>query len=127
MSEVIETRNARIWLGNDGIVRCLSKPGAEETLDTAKENVAGTWKVAVGHKRPLLVNMVAQKSITKEAREYYSGDDVANYSEATALIVGSPVSRVLGEVFIRLKKTNLPVKLFTSELDAIEWLKGFIK
>lgn len=127
MSEVIETRNARVWLGDDGIVRNEQKPGAEETLDDAKETIAATWKVSKGKKRPLLVNIVAQKSVSKEARDYYSGDEVANYIEATAIIVGFPVSRVLGGYFIRLRTSNLPIKLFTSEVDAIEWLKGYIK
>lgn len=126
MGEVIETRNAKVWLGDDGIIRSLQKHGAEETLDTAKENIAAILKVSKGKKRPLLVDMVAQKSITFEAREFYSDEARGSEGSALALLVGSPVSRVIGSVMIRISKPVLPIKLFTSEGDAIEWLRGFL-
>ncbi len=124
MSEVIETKNVRIWLGDDGIVRIVQKPGTEETLDTAKENIAASMKVSKEKKRPLLVDIVALKTMSHEAREFYGKVEDVN---AVALLVGSPVSRVLGTVFLGISKSKVPLKLFTSEEDAIEWLKGFLK
>lgn len=127
VNDVIETKNARIWLGDDGIVRNVQKPGAEETLDTAKEGIAAIHKVSKGKKRPLLVDLKAQKSMSREAREFYSDDTRDNEANAVVLLVDSPVSRIIGSVFLGINKPKLPIKLFTSEGDAIAWLKGFLK
>ncbi|MDD5434152.1 MAG: hypothetical protein PH343_01855 [Nitrospira sp.] len=127
MSEVIETRNGRIWLGDDGIVRYVTEPGTEETLDTAKETIAAILTVSKGKKRPLLVDIHAIKSITREAREFFGRDERERELTAIALLVGSPVSRIIGSVFIGINRPPNPLKLFTSEGDAIEWLKAFLK
>jgi hypothetical protein len=41
-----------------------------------------------------------------------------------ALLVGSPVTRVIGNFFIGLNKPRWPVRLFRSESDALAWLGG---
>jgi hypothetical protein len=46
---------------------------------------------------------------------------------ATALIVDSPVGRIIGNFFIGMNKPGIPVKIFDSEDKAIQWLRGFIK
>lgn len=37
------------------------------------------------------------------------------------------MSRVLGSFFIGLNKPTMPVKLFTSEKEALNWQQTFIK
>ena len=46
---------------------------------------------------------------------------------AQAIIVDSPVSRLIGSFFLGLNKPPFPTKLFTSEADAVEWLKGYLQ
>jgi hypothetical protein len=36
------------------------------------------------------------------------------------------MSRVIGNFFIGFSRTNIPTRLFTSEAEAIDWLKTFI-
>ena len=127
MEQEIMLQTGRIWLEEDGIVRATYFPKAEETLAEAKEHIAAVVKVSRGNKYPVLVDCRKLKSITREAREYYAGKETANAVSAMAVLMGSPVSRTLGNFFMRLNKPLSPTRLFTSETEALEWLKGFIQ
>jgi len=126
-SEVIETRSLRTWMGEDGIMRQVALPGSEHTLDDAKENVGITAKICKGKKVPGLIDIREVKSISREARMHYTGDENAKVLIALAMLVDSPVSRIIGNFFIGLNKAPFPCKLFSSESAAIEWLREFIK
>jgi len=126
-SEVIETRSLRTWMGEDGIMRQVALPGSEHTLDDAKENVEISAKIIKGKKVPGLVDIREVKSASREARMHYAGDENAKVLNAVAILIDSPVSRILGNFFIGLNKAPFPCKLFSSESAAIEWLREFIK
>jgi len=123
--EVIETSTARQWVGEDGILRAVMRTGAEEGLNEAKSNVEACARLAAGRRLPLLVDMRQIRFASREAREYHTGQVPARYSRAQALLVSSPVSRVVGNFMLGLHvaKASFPVRLFTSESEAIEWLK----
>lgn len=42
-----------------------------------------------------------------------------------ALIIDSPIGRVLGNFFISISRPLRPTKIFTDEIKAIKWLKKF--
>jgi hypothetical protein len=127
MQNAQTTRVARLWLGEDGIVRIIHVPGAEVTLEDAKETMAAYLKINQGKKRPLLVDTKTMHSMTRETRQYYAGEEAAQVASAVAVVVGTPVSRVLGNFYIGLGNPNLPTRLFSSEDEALEWLKGYIE
>lgn len=121
------SRVARLWLGEDGIVRIIHVPGAEVTLEDAKETMASYLKINQGKRRPLFIDTKMMKSMTRETRQYYSGAEAAKVAGAAAIIVGTPVSQVLGNFYIGLSNPYLPSRLFSSEDEALEWLKGYIE
>jgi len=120
-------RVAKLWLGEDGIVRIIHVPGAEVTLEDAQETMAAYLKIKKGKRRPLFVDTRKMKSIFREARKYYAGAEAIKVASAAALIVDTPVSRVLGNFFLGLSNPLLPSRLFSSEDEALEWLKGYLE
>jgi hypothetical protein len=46
---------------------------------------------------------------------------------AAALLIGSPLTRAIGNFFMGLNKPLIPTRLFTSETEALAWLKGFVR
>ena len=126
-TKVIKTPTGKAWLDEDGILRAVTDTGAEETLDDVKGNVAAFVKLSGGIRRPTLVDIRGAKSITREGRQYYRGEELTKVQSVLALLVGSPVSRILGNFFLGLNKMPHPARLFTSEAEAIKWLKGFVK
>lgn len=121
------SRVARLWLGEDGIVRIIHAPGAEVTLEDARETMAAYLKINRGKRRPLFIDTKTLKSMTRETRQYYSGEEAAKVASAAAIVVGTPVSRVLGNFYIGLSNPHLPSRLFSSEDAALAWLKGYVE
>ena len=69
--------------------------------------------------------MRATTEISKEARDYFANERTASIQRATALLVSSPVSRVIGNFFMGLNKPMSPTRMFTDTAAAIQWLHGF--
>ena len=68
--------------------------------------------------------MRAVRSIDRDARACYA--QAPPSVSALALLVGSPLSRAIGNFFIGFNKPAVPTRLFSSEVDAIPWLGGFV-
>jgi hypothetical protein len=123
--EIIKTVKTKMWLGEDGVVRIIWIPGAEVTLEDAQETMEAYLKIYQGKKRPLLIDTKTMRSFAREARKYYAGEEAAKVASAVAIIVGTPVSRVLGNFYLGLSNPHIPSRLFVSEDEALEWLKGY--
>jgi hypothetical protein len=114
------------WMGDDGICRTKTKPLAVIDIKEALENsitVNGFYK---GKKFPLLVDSRNVKSMSREARSYFSTNGRETKINSFAVLVKSPLSRVIGNFFMGLNKPEVPAKLFDNEDKAIEWLKNFV-
>jgi hypothetical protein len=122
---IITTRTERIWLGEDGIIHAVIHPGLVTNLEDAEENVRGFAEVAVGVKRYAVIDMRAHAaSATRAAREHYASTENAKTVLAVALLVRSAISRMMGNFFLGLNKTEFPLKLFAEPEPALEWLRG---
>jgi len=87
-------------------------------------------RLANGRRRACLVDMREIRMADREARDYYAGSETAKAAIACAMVVGaSGVGAALGNFMIAVyvKKSEVPIKLFTDERDAIVWLGGFVR
>jgi hypothetical protein len=98
------------------------KPGCEMALDDAKENVAAIYELAGRSRSLVLVDSRGVRWQSREARDYFTSENAAEATSAVALVVGSPISRVLGSFFLRFEKHRFPTALFDDEAKAIRWL-----
>ena len=123
----IETPNVTLRLTEDGIIHALVREGAEETEASARHHADLMFALAGGLRRPILVDLRKMRSMDRGARIVYSGPQGARYAIALALLVDSPLSRIIGNFFLSLNRSRLyPTRLFTSESDALAWLFGFL-
>lgn len=116
------------WMGEDGIVRTKVKAHAEVTLKEAQENsdVVNSYFRQSKKKYPLLIDSRQIKSISKEARDHFSIQNRETGITSFAVLIDSPLSRIIGNFFMGLNKPSVPAKLFTNEEEAIAWLKQFL-
>ena len=124
---VIELDYARIWLDEDGIIRVKLAPETEVTLEAMKEMMSLQSEILAGKKAPVLVDMRKFGSSTREARTYTAGEAGQKLYLGAALLIGSSVGRMLGNIFINFSKPRYPTRLFTSEDDALAWLQQFVE
>ena len=114
------------WMGDDGIARTKVKPGSEVTVETARENSDAVNALFTEKKFPLLIDARGIKSITREARNQFTTRGRETNTKAFAILIGSPLSRVIGNFFMGINKPALPTRLFENETDAERWLKQFL-
>jgi hypothetical protein len=125
--EVTEVTAYHTWMGADNIARTKVKPYAEVTLAEAKENSMAVNALSRGEKFPLLIDSRNIRSISKEARDFFSMNNRDSCIIAFAIIIDSPLSKIIGNFFMGLNKPRVPARLFTDESEAIKWLKTFGK
>jgi hypothetical protein len=98
---------------------------AEVTLDDARENLAAAAGLTGGQRSPVLVDLRPIRSQTAEARAYFAGPAATAITLAVALVIESPLSRVLGNFFLGFNRPETPARLFTSVDEARAWLTTF--
>jgi hypothetical protein len=121
----IEIRAFSTWLDDNGICYTVVKPNAVITIEDALQNTASVKEISEGKIYPLLVNIKEINSISKEARDHFTMQNRTPGVKSIGLLVKSPVSRIIGNFFLGLNKSTVPVKLFTDEAKAVNWLQQF--
>jgi hypothetical protein len=120
---VTQTPTAVIDLLTAGIVRTRIRPGAAQSLDDARQNLAASISTSGGAKRPLLVDISACQPLDPEVRHYYSGRLLVESFSALGLVIeSSPFGRMMGNVYLRVARPGIPTQLFTDEPSALAWL-----
>lgn len=124
--KAIETKTAKIWLGEDGIIHSINLPGSQTSLEDAKKaiHIAETYG---DKKRPLYVDISKIKSVSREARTYFTSEEAVKRINVCAMKVDPPISKVIGNFFLGINKPPYPIKQFTSEDKAIRWLQNHVE
>lgn len=91
-------------------------------LADAQQNVAAIFDLAGQRRTRVLVDMRGVRSQSREARLYFAGQEAERVTAAVALLIGSPVSRVLANFFMHITPQRIPTALFTNEAAAVRWL-----
>ena len=120
-----ESQIAEILLRADGILVYHPRPNLMIDLDAA-QLILAYGRSLVDHPVPVLVHMGAIRRVTREARAFFASDDYTQLAAQSALLVSSPVSRVISNFFIGLNKPLYPLRLFTDEASAVAWLREFL-
>ncbi len=123
-SGVISHPKFRMWLRPDGIVQLVWVPRATMDLEDALAATEAMAGLTGGRRSPLLVNTSHSGSQDRPARtEFANRGDLVS---AVALIVGSPLSRILGGLFVAVSRPMAPTRLFDDEASAVVWLQAFV-
>jgi hypothetical protein len=75
---------------------------------------------------PALVLMQDVGRVDHEARSFFASEEYLQLTSQTALVVGSPVGRVIGNFFVGLNRLKYPCKVFDDPDLALAWLRSFI-
>ncbi len=125
-NDCIDLRCYSTWMGADGIARTKVKPHAEIILEDAKLNSEAVNSFENVESYPLLIDTTEIKSITKEARDYFSMKGRTSKVVAFAIIIKSPLSKIIANFFMGLNKPRVPLKIFNDIDKAEEWCITFI-
>ena len=96
-------------------------------LEVAKAIVQSRIFFTGNTKMPSLIISQGVITMDKPAREYLSSKEATEGLAASAIVVNSAFSSFLGNFFLSVNKTNIPVKIFSDAVKAEEWLQQFIE
>ena len=93
---------------------------AKEEADTIRDLLHEHWSGDCW----LLIDISKIQSINREARKFFSSEEVhsAFKIQGLALVMGSPISTMIGNIYHKINKTKHPTKLFVDEDGARLWL-----
>lgn len=113
-----------VTLRDDGIIDYDYTTNATVDLDVARKAVTAAREL-VSKPVPTLVRINRVKEVTRDARMFFAeSEENRQVSSKVALVIGSPLARIIGNFFMGLNKGPFPVQLFTNVDTAIEWLRG---
>ena len=107
------------WDETEQVVRFVWAPDSVCTVQQARAGSATIRALGKGT-APMLVDMRQMKKLEREARELYKTDKGG--VGAMALLVGSPVTKMLANFFMRTDTDTTPTRMFTDESVALTWL-----
>ncbi len=117
----VDTPKFRMWLRSDGIVHLVWRSEAVMELDDAIAATDTMTRLTSGRSAPLLVDAYDAGSQSRLARaEFVRRGDLAT---AVAVLVLTPLSRMMGNFFLSVNKPTTLTRLFEDEDLAIEWLR----
>jgi hypothetical protein len=101
------------------VIRVVFAPGS---VCTAAEAEAATdAQVALGRgSAPVLVDMRGMRKIERGAREHFRQDKGG--TRALALLVDSPLTKMLANISMRIDDDQTPTRMCTDEATAVAWL-----
>jgi hypothetical protein len=115
-----------VGLRTDGILVYQPRPGADVSYDFAAQVLELGLQVADGRTRPTLVLMQDLARVDREARTFFASDAYLRLTGQTALVVSSPVSRVIGHFFVGINRLKYPCRVFDDQERAVAWLRGAV-
>jgi hypothetical protein len=120
---VISTSIADVIAEPDSTVVLRFFPGSRATAETAAEVARAHVAAARGRKCPALADLRGMHSSDRAAREVGAGPDVVAITSHMAVLVGSPMTSIIGNFFLRVTRPAYRTRLFTDEGAARRWLR----
>jgi hypothetical protein len=122
----IETSAAQICRCADSVIEVRIRDGAVVELPEIEEILAAQMELSDG---PTVVMVDARlvKSMTRQAQERTANTAADRDTRAVAILIESPVSRLLGNFFLKLARPAYPTRLFREPARARTWLLDHLK
>ncbi len=124
-TEVFEFPTSTMWFDENGILCSIAKKVPSRTIEEAKKTMEELRKITNGKKVCLLSDSTDSPPANKEFRDY-AAEVLPEIAKAVAIISRSAVGKMAANLFFSIKIQPYPVKMFTDEIEAKEWLKQYL-
>ena len=121
----IETQIGSVRIDAEHIIHIRFKDNTHHGLAEAMEIVDAHNILADGVPRGVIADIRSVKTgADRAARKYYVSEKSARYKRGMAMLVNSPMQRMLGNIFFLLNRPPYPSKMFIDEGEALNWLRN---
>lgn len=119
-----ENPHANFWI-EAGILYFVYKPNTTVDLTAAKQIVSDRINFQHQIDYPIFCDIRGMKSVDKAAREFLAKEG-SSYTKGVAVVVDSPMTKIIGNFYLGLNKPLAPTKMFTEKHEALEYLRQFL-
>ena len=123
-TKLISGEIADYWLDTNGILFSYSK-NPKRTVKNISENIALVKKITGGKKVPLLIYLSNSPVPDKQTRKFATEQLPTIYS-AMAMVSKPGLSKFIMNILFSLKKSPIPMKSFSDDTEARDWLKQYL-
>jgi hypothetical protein len=121
--QTFEGEIATYWF-DEGILVSLSK-SPQRTVELIKSNVKLVKEITNNKPVPLLIYLSNSPVPDKETRKY-STDQLPVIYSAMAMVSKPGLSKFIMNILFALKKPPIPIRSFTDDKEAKEWLRSYL-
>ena len=126
--KIVDWLTSKMWFDEDGILYSLPKPGAPQpqTKEESQKQM-DEFRKLVGNKKTCMILQTDSSAPPpkKEDRDWIASE-LDSVTKAMGIISTSPLSRMVANLFFGLKPPAYPVKFFSNEIEAKEWIKQYL-
>lgn len=123
-TKTFEGELATFWFDENGIL-CAAAKNVPRSLESQKENYAFIRELT-GNKKVCLLSDISSSTPQDKATRDYAASEIPNVFKAMAVISTSVLGQFSANIFLVLKAQPIPIKFFTDEASAKQWLKNYI-
>jgi hypothetical protein len=121
-------RTSTVWFDDEGIL--YSKPDPDAPVDQSNEDIKEDMEKLrsfVGNRKVCIVGEASKtaQSPRKEQRDFIAAE-IESITKAMAIIITSPVSRMIANLFFSFKPPAYPVKMFNTQEEATAWIRQYL-
>jgi len=116
---------ATYWFTDEGILVSLSK-SVLRTVENISSNVALVRSITNNKPVPLLIYLANSPVPDKQTRKF-SAEQVPLIYSAMAMVSKPGLSHFIMKILFGIKPPPIPMKSFTDDKAAKEWLRQFLK
>ena len=124
-AEVFDLPTTTMWFDENKILCVISKKVPHQTVEEAKKTIVEFKRIIGGQKVCLLSDSTDAAPASKEMRDY-AAEVMPEIAKAVAIISRSAVGKMAANLFFSIKRQPYPVKMFTDETEAKDWLKQYL-
>jgi hypothetical protein len=122
--EIIKGEIADYWYDSDGVLYSYSK-NPRRTQKNIAENISLVKKITGNKIIPLLIYL-SNSPVPDKATRKFSTEQLPNVYKAMAMVSKPGLSKLIMNILFKLKQPPIPMKSFTDDQQAREWLKQYL-
>jgi len=123
-SPLIEGEIADYYLDESGILYSYSK-SIKRTVENIGRNVTLVKQITGNKPVPLLIYLT-DSPVPDKATRQFSTEQLPNIYKAMAMVSKPGLSQLIMSLLFKFQKPPIPMKSFTDDQKAREWLEQFI-
>ena len=121
---IVKGEIADYFYNPSGILYSYSK-NTKRTVQNITDNIALVKKITGNKKIPLLIYL-SDSPVPDKATRNFSTEQLPNVYTAMAMVSKPGLSKLIMNILFRFKPPPIPMKSFSEDTEAAEWLKQFI-